>query len=46
MLGIQHASDWSNSTKLFNWKAAVKMQFDEKNEPFSAFIKLLVKFSY
>ena len=37
MLDIQHASDWSNSTKLFNGKEAVKIQFDEKNEPFSDF---------
>ena len=42
MLGIQHASDWSNSAKLLNGKAAVKIQFDEKNEPFPAFFELVV----
>ena len=38
MLDIQHVSDWSNSAKLFNGKAAVKIQFDEKDEPFSGFL--------
>ena len=38
MLDIQHESDWSNSTQIFNEKAAVKTWFDEKNEPFAGFL--------
>ena len=38
MLDIQHESDWSNSTEIFNEKAAVKIWFDKKNGPFVGFI--------
>ena len=38
MLDIQHASDWSNSAKLFNGEAAVEIKFHEKDEPLSGFL--------
>ena len=38
MLDIQHESDWSNSTEIFNENAAVKIWFDKKNGPFVGFI--------
>ena len=38
MLDIQHASDWSNSAKLFNGEAVVEIKFHEKDELFSGFL--------
>ena len=40
MLDIRHTSDWSNSAKRFNGKTAVKIQFDETDEPFSGFLRI------
>ena len=38
MLDIQHASDWSISTKLISGEAAMEIKFHEKDEPFSGFL--------
>ena len=38
MLDIQHASDWSNSAKVFSGEAAVEITIHEKDEPFSGFL--------
>ena len=38
MLDIQHASDYSNLTKLINGEAAVEIKFHEKDEPISGFL--------
>ena len=37
MLDIKHEGDWSNSTQIFNEKAAVKIWFDKKYFPFPGF---------
>ena len=46
MLDIQHASDWSNSVKLFNGNAAVSYSLMRRMGHFRGSLELVVKFNY